>query len=59
MTLLDFHLLKFSFCGEEFKFKTNEVQEEDVLELFSPNCGIPSPISTYYTKDIMEHAVNE
>ncbi len=54
-----FSSFKCSFCGEEFKFKTNEVQEEDVLDLFSPSCGIPSPISTCYTKDIMEHAVNE
>ncbi|MGI1798437.1 hypothetical protein ACRPLQ_08245 [Priestia sp. TRN 1309] len=34
----------------------NEVQEDDVIELFCPNCRIPNPISTYYTDDIIEHA---
>ncbi|HDR4695487.1 hypothetical protein ABR775_14600 [Bacillus cereus] len=52
-----FSSFKCSLCGEEFKLKTDEVQEGDVLELFCPSCGIPSPISTYYTKDIMEHAM--
>jgi DNA-directed RNA polymerase subunit RPC12/RpoP len=47
---------KCSLCGEDFKLNTHEVQEDDVIELFCPNCGIPSPISTYYTADIIEHA---
>jgi DNA-directed RNA polymerase subunit RPC12/RpoP len=45
-----------SLCGEDFKLKTDEEQEDDVLELFCPNCGIPSPLSSYYTADIIEHA---
>ncbi|MEC1759901.1 hypothetical protein [Schinkia azotoformans] len=51
-----FSSFKCSLCGEEFKLKTNEVQEDDVIELFCPSCGIPSPISSYYTDDILEHA---
>ncbi|MFN7253335.1 MAG: hypothetical protein ACK4M9_21550 [Anaerobacillus sp.] len=51
-----FNSFKCSLCGEDFKLKTNEVQEDDVIELFCPNCGIPSPISSYYTADIIEHA---
>lgn len=35
---------------------TYETQEDDVIELFCPNCGIPSPMSTYYDADIIEHA---
>ncbi|MFJ7937063.1 hypothetical protein ACIQYG_00845 [Peribacillus sp. NPDC096622] len=51
-----FSSFKCSLCSEEFKLKTNEVQEDDVLEVFCPNCGLPSPISSYYTDDILEHA---
>lgn len=51
-----FSSFKCSLCSEEFKLKTSEVQEDDVIELFCPNCGIPSPISSYYTADILEHA---
>jgi DNA-directed RNA polymerase subunit RPC12/RpoP len=51
-----FSSFKCSLCGEEFKLKTNEVKEDDVIELFCASCGIPSPISTYYTADILEHA---
>ncbi|MCM3705202.1 MULTISPECIES: hypothetical protein [Cytobacillus] len=51
-----FSSFKCSLCSEEFKLKTSEVQDDDVLEMFCPNCGIPSPISSYYTDDILEHA---
>lgn len=51
-----FNSFKCSLCGEEFKLLTDEAQEDDVIELFCPNCGIPSPISNYYTADIIEHA---
>ncbi|WP_414835615.1 hypothetical protein [Bacillus sp. Ba 3] len=51
-----FSSFKCSLCGEEFKLNTNQVQEDDVIELFCPNCGIPSPIPAYYTTDIIEHA---
>lgn len=50
-----FNSFKCSLCGEDFKLKTDEFQEKEVLELFCPNCGIPSPITTYYTNDIIEH----
>ncbi|WP_144569699.1 hypothetical protein [Bacillus pseudomycoides] len=45
-----------SLCGEEFKLQTDEVQKKDVIELFCLSCGIPSPLSTYYTDDIIENA---
>ncbi|MFA2811491.1 hypothetical protein [Bacillus mycoides] len=45
-----------SLCGEEFKLQTDEVQKKDVIELFCPSCGIPSPLSTFYTDDIIENA---
>ncbi|MED4780956.1 hypothetical protein [Brevibacillus choshinensis] len=51
-----FNTFRCSLCTEEFKLQTDEVQEDDVLEIFCPNCGIPSPISSYYTDDIIEHA---
>ena len=51
-----FSSFKCSLCREEFKLSTYEVQEDDVLELFCPSCGIPSNISSYYTDDIKEHA---
>ena len=51
-----FNSFKCSLCGEEFKLVASEVQEDDVFELFCPNCGIPSPISTYYTEDLIDHA---
>ncbi|MCQ6264511.1 hypothetical protein M1K46_02370 [Fictibacillus sp. WQ 8-8] len=52
----NFISFKCTFCGEEFKLQTSEVQADNVLELFCPSCGIPSPINTYYTEDILEHA---
>lgn len=51
-----FNSFRCSLCGDEFKLKTSEVQEDDVLEIFCPSCGIPSPISSYYTDDIIENA---
>lgn len=52
-----FSSFKCSFCGEEFKLRADEVQEDDVMELFCPSCGIPCPVSTYYTEDIKENAM--
>ncbi|MFI8708987.1 hypothetical protein ACIGHG_18325 [Bacillus sp. NPDC077411] len=55
--LTGFSSFKCSFCREEFKLRADEVQEDDVIELFCPSCGIPSPISTYCTEDIKENAM--
>ncbi|MCU7679313.1 hypothetical protein ACWGKR_24370 [Bacillus thuringiensis] len=55
--LAGFSSFKCSLCGEEFKLRPDEVQEDDVLELFCPSCGIPSSVSTYYTEDIKENAL--
>ncbi|PID02591.1 hypothetical protein CSV67_08120 [Sporosarcina sp. P2] len=51
-----FSSFKCSLCGEDFKLHTQEVQADDVIELFCSNCGIPSPVLSYYTADIIEHA---
>lgn len=55
--LTGFSSFKCSLCGEEFKLRADEVQEDDVIELFCPSCGIPSPVFTYYTEDIKENAM--
>lgn len=46
-----------SLCQEEFKLDSGEVQEDDVIELFCPKCGIPQSLSDYYSEDIIEEAM--
>ncbi|WP_349346843.1 hypothetical protein [Priestia megaterium] len=45
-----------SLCKEEFKLVPGDVEEEHVLEIFCPSCGIPQSPSEFLTEDILEHA---
>ena len=46
------------FCGSEFKLKANEVQSDDnpVMELFCPYCGLTNGVTDFYTEEVMEKA---
>ncbi|MCY8234916.1 hypothetical protein [Priestia endophytica] len=45
-----------NLCKEEFKLVPGDVEEDHVLEVFCPSCGIPQSPSELLTEDILEHA---
>lgn len=50
--------LECPFCESEFKVKAGEYQSDDnpVIELFCPYCGLTSDKSNYYTRETIEKA---
>ncbi|MBU3811603.1 MAG: hypothetical protein H9893_08145 [Candidatus Niameybacter stercoravium] len=46
------------FCESEFKLKVSEYQndEEDILELCCPYCGLIADTQEFYTKEVIEEA---
>ena len=46
------------FCESEFKLKVSEYQnnEEDILELHCPYCGLIADTNQFYTKEVIEEA---
>ncbi|MDB1940085.1 TFIIB-type zinc ribbon-containing protein [Clostridium tertium] len=51
-----FVLLRCPQCGEFFKLRPNELQAEDVINIWCPSCGLIS--ESYLTMDIIELAMN-
>lgn len=45
------------FCGERFKLKVDEFKEMDNTNLFCPMCGLTNEISNFYSKDVVEKAM--
>lgn len=50
-----FALLKCPFCGEFFKLRPNEMEAEDVIEIWCPCCGLKG--ENYLTDDVIELAL--
>ncbi|EHI96902.1 hypothetical protein CDLVIII_0163 [Clostridium sp. DL-VIII] len=50
-----FALLKCPFCGEFFKLRPNEMETEDVIEIWCPCCGLKG--ENYLTDDVIELAL--
>lgn len=50
-----FVLLKCPFCGEFFKLRPNEMETEDVIEIWCPCCGLKG--ENYLTDDVIELAL--
>lgn len=47
-----FALLRCPHCGEFFKLRPNEIQSEDVINIWCPSCGLIS--DNYLTMDVIE-----
>lgn len=45
-----------SLCSEGFKLVPGDVEEDHVLQIFCPSCGIPQEPSEFLTEDIIENA---
>lgn len=45
------------FCNTYFKLDAGEVQEDDVIELFCPSCGLSSEPNKFLNEDIIERAL--
>lgn len=43
-------------CNERFKLLVNEVQEDDVIQLFCPKCGLLGEPNSFITDDVIDHA---
>lgn len=43
-------------CNELFKLSTSEVQEDDVIILYCPKCGLSDEPSSFTSNDVIEHA---
>lgn len=50
-----FVLLQCPFCGEFFKLRPNEMETEDVIEIWCPCCGLKS--ENHLTDDVIELAL--
>src|SRR5690606_34593800 len=48
-------LLQCPLCGEFFKLTPEDIESEDVLEIWCPCCGLKS--ETYVTEDVVELAL--
>ncbi|MGE7696649.1 TFIIB-type zinc ribbon-containing protein [Lysinibacillus sp. NPDC094177] len=51
-----FCLLQCPLCSGFFKLKPQDVEAEDVIQIWCPNCGIKS--DNYLTEDVIELALN-
>lgn len=44
------------FCGEIFKLQAEEIQADDVINIFCPICGLMSEPSNFVTDNVIQHA---
>ena len=49
-------LLKCEHCGTFFKGTPSDIQDDGVLHIFCPSCGLVS--DSYITDDVLERAIN-
>lgn len=52
-----FVLLKCPLCGEFFKLKADEIEAEDVINIWCPCCGLIS--DSYITEEVITLALNK
>ena len=50
-----FILMQCQLCGEFFKLTPDDIEAEDVLEIWCPSCGLKS--EKYLTEDVVELAM--
>lgn len=50
-------LLQCAYCGELFKCTADDIEDENLLDLYCPNCGLVS--ENYLTEDVIELAMNK
>ncbi|QXM06961.1 TFIIB-type zinc ribbon-containing protein [Crassaminicella indica] len=50
-----FVLLQCPLCGEFFKLKPRDMEEDNVIEIWCPCCGLRS--ENYFTEDVIELAM--
>lgn len=47
------------YCGNTFKLHTGECQEDDVIELFCPLCGLVDKPNAFLNDDIVQLAMDK
>ena len=52
-----FVLMQCPLCSEYFKLRTEDIEAEDVIEIWCPCCGLKS--ETYFTKDVIGLALKK
>lgn len=45
------------FCGDRFKLQIDEFRDMDKTNLFCPICGLTNTINNFYSKDVIEKAM--
>lgn len=48
-------LLQCSYCGTFFKLTPNDIEDDRILDIYCPSCGLIS--DDYFTEDVLELAV--
>jgi uncharacterized Zn-finger protein len=43
-------------CGYQFKMTIMDIENEEILELFCPYCGLPSDVSETHPDEVIEQA---
>lgn len=51
-----YYSLECPHCKERFKALAGDINAEDILELFCPSCGLVGNSSSFFPKDVIEHA---
>lgn len=50
-----FVTLQCPFCSEHFKLDAGEIQDDSVIDIFCPLCGLKDEASAFLTDDVREH----
>lgn len=50
-----FVLFQCPLCGDFFKIRPSDYEDDGILEIYCPNCGLCS--DSYYTEDVMDLAM--
>lgn len=47
--------LQCPFCQESFKLVADEMQSDDVVGIFCPNCGLTTDVQEFLTSEVLEN----
>jgi uncharacterized Zn-finger protein len=51
-----FITLQCPFCNDRFKLSVEDVEREDIIEIFCPYCGLQNKPSSFLTDEVVEQA---
>ncbi|WP_033666512.1 hypothetical protein [Bacillus cereus] len=52
-----FYSLECPYCHERFKAQAGDIDSEEILELYCPNCGLVAGNSEFIPSEVVNHAM--